>query len=275
MPKGSELTIEEWLEEIGATDICFVGGGEGPPDFLVRYAGELVAVEATRLQSSDGWREDRRCAFERQLGNLIAEVYGKRADTPRWHARCEYDPREPGPPGQHCKEWQEVVRQALESKGQRVRVHLVSRRKRKGRGVRLKLYAASKEGSFTGVEVDRGSIVAAELADRIPVVVSEKTGKVQSGPRARNYERWWLVLDDEILMVGMEVLQPAERSNIKTEVRRATGREQWSKIIIVSRFHGVSASTREPKKFFPLWEDPEHPALPDGSEEGAFPVSRP
>ena len=275
MPKGSELTIEEWLEEIGATDICFVGGGEGPPDFLVRYRGELVAVEATRLQSSDGWREDRRRAFERQLGNLIAEVYGKRADTPKWHARCEYDPREPGPPGQHCKEWQEAVRQALESKEHGPRIELVPRHKRRGRGVTLELCAASNEGSFAGVEVDQGSFVSAELADQLSAVVSEKTGKVQSGNRARNYERWWLVLDDKILMVGMEVLQPAERSNIKTEVRQATGREQWSKIIIVSRSHGVSANTREAKKFFPLWEDPEHPALPEGAEEDAFSVSRP
>ncbi len=57
-PRESEVSVGEWLEQIGATAIEFVGDkcDEGPPDYLIEYDRETIAVEVTRLLLREGNR---------------------------------------------------------------------------------------------------------------------------------------------------------------------------------------------------------------------------
>ena len=55
-PKDSEIPVEEWLRQIGATNIRYTGGlSQGPPDFVIEYCGEEIAVEVTLLHDVEGW----------------------------------------------------------------------------------------------------------------------------------------------------------------------------------------------------------------------------
>ena len=264
-PKGSEVSIEEWLKQIGATEIRYVGDedGGGPPDFLMKYADEKIAVEVTLLHDSEGWRRDKERAFERELGHLIEEVSMEEGNAPRWHSRCEYDPREPRPPRSDCKGWKGKVRQALRTPGMGGNFQLLSPERMRGRGVYLNLVPASNEGSFAGVSVDRGYLVGPILAERVVACVKEKTNKIRQGKRSKKYGRWWLVFDDEMLRAPVGVLGADERKTIKKRVQKTDGREQWSKIVMVSRFQPTPPPSKPPKWFYALWEDPRHPALPE------------
>lgn len=68
MPVGS------WLEIIGATDVRYVGEGEGPPDNLLQFGGDEVALEATRILDDKGWPEHHRRAFESALAAVVKMV---------------------------------------------------------------------------------------------------------------------------------------------------------------------------------------------------------
>ena len=169
-PRGSEVSIKEWLKQIGATEIRYVGDeeGGGPPDFLMKYTDEEIAVEVTLLHDSEGWSKTEECAFERKLRHLIEEVSMEEVNAPRWHSRCEYDPREPRPPRSDCEGWKGKVRQALRTPGAGGNFQLLSPGRMRGCGVYLNLVPASNEGSFSGLSVDRGYLVGANTgrADR-------------------------------------------------------------------------------------------------------------
>ena len=92
-PRDSEARVKKWLECV-ASDVRYVGGGEGPPDFVVRFLGDKIAVEVMRMLNGEGWPPERRVAFEREL-KIVVESVKNECDTPRWHVFCEYDPREP------------------------------------------------------------------------------------------------------------------------------------------------------------------------------------
>lgn len=53
-PKNSELVFCDWLKDIGCTDIRYVGGESGPPDFVANYMGDTVAIEGSRMLDSRG-----------------------------------------------------------------------------------------------------------------------------------------------------------------------------------------------------------------------------
>ena len=262
-PNDSERLIKDWLEQIEATEIQYVGdeSKDGPPDYTIQYVGEQIGVEVRLLDDSKGWPKKKQIALEKELRCLIEEV-AQEKDAPRWHTYCEYDPKEPQPPRPECTAWKEKVRKALRTKGTGEEIQLLSPKSRRGRGVRLTLEPASNEGSFVGVNVDEGDLVAQTLGDRIVACVKEKTNKVQKGNRSHRHLLWWLVFDDEILIVPIGVLGPDERAAIKAKVRACNGREQWSKIVIVSRFQTVPAPQKCSKWFCALWEDPQHPPLP-------------
>lgn len=262
-PKGSEHSIKDWLEQIGATEIQFVGGESegGPPDYTIQYVGEQIGVEVRLLDDITGWPRNKRMAFEKELKCLIEEV-AQEKDAPRWHTCCEYDPKETQLPRPECMAWKEKVRKALRTKGTGEEIELLSPKIRRGRGVRLTLKPANNEGSFVGASVDEGDLVAQTLGDRVVACVKEKTNKVQRGNRSHRHLLWWLVFDDEILLVPIGVLGADERAAIKAKVRACNGREQWSKIVIVSRFQTVPASQKFSRQFCALWEDPQHPPLP-------------
>ena len=151
-PKDSEISVCEWLEQIGATEIRFVGNdvGGGPPDFVVKYAGEEIAVEVCLLHDSDGWDRTEKHAFEQELRCLIKEV-SKEENAPRWHSSCEYDPREPYPPRKSCKEWKEKVRKALhQGRGWRSSAIVTGADTRPGSDIGI--VASKQRGKFRGSE---------------------------------------------------------------------------------------------------------------------------
>ena len=233
-PRGSEVPVGIWLETIGAIDVRYVGAGEGPPDYLLQFGGDEVAVEVTRMLDSRGWPEKQRVAFERALATVV-ETVAKEKGAPRWHAWCEYDPsmrRPPKAPG----EWRPVVEENLRTPGPGGEIQLIPDGSRVGRGVVLGYTPAGNAGSFTGVRQDMGIRVAGTVANRIADVVAIKAQKVRNGARARAFPRWWLVLDEEIVIV--HPILGREWTYVEDHVRFCEGIEQWNKVVLYSRFTG-------------------------------------
>ena len=48
-PQDSEITTGAWLDQIGATKEYIGLDGPGPPDYVIQYEGDTIAVEATLL----------------------------------------------------------------------------------------------------------------------------------------------------------------------------------------------------------------------------------
>ena len=261
-PKGSEIPIRDWLQQIGAKDIQYLGDGDGPPDFVVRFSDQEIAVEVTLLHDPKGWGKTREIAFERELNALIEQVAREDAHAPRWHVVCEYDPVEPRPPRSTCRQWKANVRQALRTRGPGQELQLLCPEKKRGRGIRLLLIPAGNAGGLAPVQVDEGFMVMPTLTEQVLACISRKTDKLQRGFRSDHYDRWWLVFDDEILIAPMAAIGKGERSQIETSVRQCHDNESWSKIVLVNRFQPSRDSATFPKSFHPLWEDPKHPALP-------------
>lgn len=263
----SEAACKEWLKQIGAIDILFVGDQQGPPDFEAKYGNELIAIEVTRIQEAVGWPSAVERAFERQLKNIVEQVT-RSTRSPAWHSRCTYDPRESRPPKEHDSDWKDQVCKALLRSSTGGTLQLLPEKKIKGRGVRFKFCPASDEGSFSGVQVDEAIFPAAELCSSISRIIPEKTRKVRKGERLSLYKNWWLVLGDEICIVPTSILGDYAIQDIKRETRTSTGIEQWQKIILLTRYQihmnrvADPISSESPKHFLALWEDPLHPPLP-------------
>ena len=73
-PKGSEIPGGEWLVQVEATDIKYTGDRGPPPDFVINYGGETIAVEVTLLHDQEGWPRAIEKAVERDLQRVIEEV---------------------------------------------------------------------------------------------------------------------------------------------------------------------------------------------------------
>ena len=232
--RGSEVPVGSWLETIGAADVRYIGGGVGPPDYLVRFGGEEVAVEVTRVLDDKGWPEHQRIGFERALAAVV-EMIAKKKGAPRWHTWCEYDPsmrRPPKPSGA----WRKVVKESLRTPGQGGAVQLIPYGSRVGRGIVPGYMPAGNAGGFAGVSKDTGIRPAGTAADRIADVVAIKAQKVQKGLRAQAFSRWWLVLDEEI--VFFHPILGREWTYVEDCVRSCEGVEQWNKVVLYSRFTG-------------------------------------
>ena len=259
-PKGSEISIGEWLDQIAATK-RFVGRkGVGPPDWEIQYKGDRIGVEVTLLHNTEGWGRTKETAFARELERLITEA--SKECIQRWHARCEYDPREPRPPSSEDPTWKKRVRNALKSPigGE---FQLLPDNDVRRRGVVLTLDAATNEGSFSGVSRDVGSRVAPTLTERIIACVKEKVEKIRKSDRACRYSQWWLVFDDEIVIAPIQqILSVDERSRIEASVRERLDTVRLSKIVLVSRFQTTPPPAKEDRWFYAPWEDPRHPPLP-------------
>ena len=259
-PKGSEISIGEWLDQIGAAKQFVGSDGEGPPDWEIQYKGDKIAVEVTLLQDTEGWGTTKEKAFERELNRLINEV-PKEVDQ-RWHARCEYDPTVRRPPSRKDSAWKNRVREALRSPdgGE---FQLLSDRDVRDRGVVLVLDPASNEGSFAGVSVDEGCAVVATLTERIVARVREKVNKIRKSNKARSYSQWWLVFDDEILIAPRTILLKDETYRIEASIQEYRDALQFSKIVLVSRYQTAQLPVKRDKWFYAPWEDPRHPSLPE------------
>lgn len=244
-PRGSELQAEDWLASV-ADEVRFVGDGEGPPDFVVRFGGKEVAVEVTRMLDGEGWRPKHRMGFERALESVVKSVRDE-AGAPRWHVRCQYDPRELRPPKPRG-EWEELVRETLRRPGPGGEIQLLPRATRAGQGVIVSYMPAGNDGSFSGVSEDIGIGVAGTASTRIAACVTEKATKVRKGPRAQEYAYRWLVLVEEV--VHAHAMLGEEWSNVKDSIRDCDGLDQWNKVVMLSRNTGeftvVHERTGEP-----------------------------
>ena len=261
-PKDSEISIGEWLDQIGAKK-QFVGSDqEGPPDWKIQYKGDKIAVEVTLLHDTEGWGRTKERAFEREISRLIEEAAQEAEDMPRWHAKCEYDPREPRPPSKESEAWKKRVRDALRSSGGG-EFQLLAEEDMRGRGVVLELVPVTNEGFFAGVSLDEGCAVEAALTERIVALVKEKAKKIRKSEKAGCYRQWWLVFDDEIVFAPVnQVLSADERTRIEARLRECQDTMQLSKIVMVSRRQLPPLSVKQNKWFYAPWEDYRHSPLP-------------
>lgn len=289
-PKGSETSAEQWLRQIGATSIRFLGDEreDGPPDYVIEYAGEEVAVEVTLVHDNDGWGKEKEIAFGRKLHDFISEVL-RDENAPRWHVpqQVEYDEDEQGPP-QTRKEhawWEERLETALLSDvpaGTVQEVQLMHPERRQGRGISLVLLRAGNEGRMAlrqsgvlDVTTDAGCLLQSTLTEAVSKAVRDKTRKVErarkQGSRAARYGRWWLVLDDEVMIVPCGILMADERRAVEDAIRCSNQEGTWSKVVLVSRFQPAGGSEsppdvevlrERPKWYWPMWEAAEDAPLP-------------
>ena len=122
-------------------------------------------------------------------------------------------------------------------------IRLVPDASRVGRGVVVEYLPAGNDGSFSGVSEDMGIFVAGTASTRIAACVGEKARKVRKGVRARGYSRWWLLLEDEVVIVHEALGE--EWSVVEDSVRCCQGIDQWSKVVLLSRYTGESTAVHE------------------------------
>ena len=288
-PKESERTAEQWLRQIGAKNIQFLGDKreDGPPDYVIEYASEKIAVEVTLLHHNDGWGNRDEIAFGRKLHDFIAGVL-EDENAPRWHVlQAEYDPREHKPPKTRKEHvwWKERLKTTLLSDvppGTCLEVQLMRPEARQGRGISLGLIRAGNEGGpvlrrpgALDVTTDEGCWLGASLIERMTEAVRDKSRKVANargrGSRAARYGRWWLVLDDEVMIAPNSILEADERRGVEETIRYVNRDGTWSKVVLVSRFQpagdlcgapDLETLQEQPKWYWPVWEAAEHPPLP-------------
>ena len=260
-PRGSEVPIQQWLEQIGATDIRYVGNRNEPPDFEITFAEERVAVEVARLLPATGWDKTTETAFENELRQLIEEI-GKDPNNPRWHSWCQYDSRDRCPSRSKSKAWKERARQALRTAGAGGEFQLLEPEKLNGRGIVLELQPAGNQGSFGGVSEDEGYMIERTALDQLLSWIDKKSCKVRKIERLSGSRLWWLVFDDEIIVAPARNLKESQKT-IGSAVRDQIDKRLWNKVVLVSRFQLEKPPPIQPKWFWPLWENSQFSRLPD------------
>ena len=260
-PKESEIPVREWLDQIGATDICYVGARNETPDFEITYSGERIAVEVLRLLPATGWDNSKKTAFEKELRNLTEEIASD-PSNPRWHSRCEYDSRNRCPLPSQAEAWKQRAQKALLARGPGGEFQLLPTGQFVGRGIVLELLPAGNKGSFSGVSPDQGYVTEETLVDQVDYWIDRKSKIVRKTKPDSDDRHWWLVFDDEIVMAPVGILGE-NRERIELGVRDNANMGLWSKVVLVSRFQLEGAPPEWPKWFWPLWENPRCAALPD------------
>ena len=146
-----------------------------------------------------GWPEDQRLAFEAELQQVVQSVKDD-SEAPRWHVLCEIDRGQPRPPKQNGA-WKEYVREALLSENAPGRLQLMAEGERVGDGVVVEYFPASNDGSLPFANQGGAYFVVGSASTRILEEVHAKALKVRQSERAQGYLCWWLVLDDEVVIV--------------------------------------------------------------------------
>lgn len=213
-------------------DIRYVGDlGEGPPDFLAEFHGEEVAIEVTRMPLDSGWPEDQRIAFESELRQVVQSVKDDPEAT-RWHVLCHIDYRQPRPPKRNGH-WKERVREALMSGSAAGKLQLMGESERVGKGVVVKHFPASNDGSLPFANQGGAHLVVGSASTRILEEVHAKAVKVRQSERAQEYSNWWLILDDEVVIVH-KVLNEGEWQHIRGAIAASEYIAVWNKVILIS-----------------------------------------
>lgn len=263
----SEKLIHEWLVAIikddGGTkdDVEFVGDRNtgvprkrlSPPDFVLTYKDQKIAVEVTRLELEVTHKKwiTAEISMKKQLNKLTREIASDNGTCP-WYFVCEYDPNYPPPPGR----FKDIKPQAMKAfrEGEPLSEHQLLPDKKKGYGIELKLvHRVKKDGTPGEVTSCLGIILEDQLENRLPDVIRKKEGKVTDEVK-KEYEGylWWLVLDDEILVALKGVLDHKEVENIVEHVGNLIDKDLWDKVVLVSRWRQVWA----------IWENPCTAELP-------------
>ena len=279
MHVDSEHVVGAWLRQIGATDRRPVGKkrkGEkqtqGPPDWLVNYGGETIAVEVTLVRDNkDGWPRDMEMAVEKKLCELVEQASLEHGSPLAWQVVCEYAPELPAEM-MGTGTWEQralgILRRAASAAPilleelmlpkDRIRDH--------GWGVGLCVIAgpAAENSGLVQVSNGRGHLVGTAMVENASAAIELKTKKVRNsrarGESSQLYDKWWLVLDDELLMVPD--LQDDEWKGIDSEIRRCPGIDTWSKVVLVSRFQPVHTTQPMNRWYHAFSGDTTHPPLP-------------
>jgi len=268
-PHDSEQIVRPWFKQIGMVDLRHVGNEPGPPDFVGRYDGESVAVEVTRLLPSEGWGLTKELAFAARLRALIAQVYRAIPDGPRWHIQCEYDPAQPCP-SSRASDWKAGARRALSTSGPGGAFQLLPPDRQRGYGLELHLTPMPPGSAFGHLPEHVSALVTSalgffpleELLSALPHVIADKTSKIRSRSRYRSCDRWWLVLDDDILLAPASFLSIAEKDRVSRCVTECLDIATWSKIVLYNRRQPTPPPEPPPGWFWPVWESPAHAPLP-------------
>ena len=125
------------------------------------------------------------------------------------------------------------------------------------------------------VTTDEGRWLGSSLIEEMSRAIRDKTRRVadakKRGSRAARYDRWWLVLDDEVMIAPSSILGADGRSEIEGTIRSTSRDGVWSKVVLVSRFQpagdlreapDLEKLQEQPKWFWPVWEAAEHAPLP-------------
>ena len=267
--RGSEAAVHSWFDKIGVVDLEHVGNEPGPPDFVGRYDNECVAVEVSRLLPSDGWGPTKELAFAARLRTLVADVYREAPDGPRWHVLCEYDPAQ-ACPSPRSTDWKSAARRALSTPGPGGVFSLIPPDRQKRYGLELYLtrmppdaaYGHLPENDPHLVTSALGSAPVQELISALPRVITEKASKVRSRTRYLSCDRWWLVLDDDILIAPSSILTSSERAEVSRRVAECPDIDLWSKVILYNRRQTTAPPDPAPGWFWTIWECSAHAPLP-------------
>lgn len=279
----SEQVVRNWFRQIGATDPCFVGekGKQGPPDWVINYRGHTIAVEVTLLHDEkNGWTRAREIGVEETLRGLVERVSCEHGSPLAWQVSCEYDPEQP-PRTMRTGKWEDSALGILRSAASAAPVCLMDRRllpEKKARdhgwGVYLNVVArpASKNSGLVQVSSGLGERGNKAVIENASSAIEHKVKKLRDsiarGERSQLYDDWWLVFDDELVMVP--ILGDDEWKSIDEEIQGCPGIDLWSKVVLVNRFQPGDTTRPTNKWYHAFWEDPGHPPLPPSPAWGSY-----
>ena len=269
----SEEVLGDWLRQIGATELCHMGGksSPGPPDWVINYKDHTIAVEVTLLPDKQNrWPHKKEIGVERRLCRLVEKVSREHDSPLRWLVQCEYDPKQP-PSAMGRGKWEDRALKTLREAAREAPTSLQDRPllpqgKARRWGVSLSVFARPAKENSGHVQVSSGvgSLVSQTLIERATSAIEEKAKKVRGsiarGERAQCYYKWWLVFNDEVLFVPAIAVH--EWKIVDDAIHACSGISAWSKVVLVNRFqprHTAQPMNKWHRAFF---EDPADPPLP-------------
>ena len=210
-------------------------------------------------------------AVENKLCELVEKVSREHGSPVAWQVLCEYAPKQPART-MGAGKWENRALGILRGAASAAPVHLMDRllaeekTRGYGRGVFLDVIAAPAEENSGLVQVSNGQgdlvdkVVIENTSSAIELKVKKVRASIGRGERSQFYARWWLVFDDELVMVP--VIQGDEWESINGAVRACPGIDAWSKVVLVSRFQPVDTTRVMNRWYHTFWEDAGHAPLP-------------
>ena len=211
--------------------------------------------------------------FRIRLRALVTQVYREARDGPRWLVLCEYDPAQPCP-SPRSTDWEIEARRALSMPGPGGVFQLVPPNRQHGYGLELHLTPMSPEVAFGHFPEHEpalnayalGTAPVEEFLSALPRVIAERTASIRTRSRYLSCARWWLVLDDDILLAPASFLTLPERDRISRCVTERAGIALWSKVVLYNRRQVTPPPDPAPGWFWAIWECPTHTPLPASPE---------